>query len=569
MTLITLRNLGVSLGAPLFSRLNLVVNAGDRIGLVAANGRGKTTLLRCISGAMDASEGEITRARGLSVGYVEQNVPEALMDRTVHAAVLEALPADQQPSESWRVDVALEQLEVPEALREMPLKQLSGGWQRLAMLARAMVTEADALLLDEPTNHLDLERIGQLENWLNALPREMPVVIASHDRAFLDATTNRTLFLRPEASQLFSLPYAPAREALREADASDERRYQRDLKTAQQLRQQAAKLNNIGINSGSDLLLSKTRQLKARAEKLEDAAKPAHLERSAGQIRLANRGTHAKVLLALDDAAVETPDGRLLFRTGKQFICKGDRIVLLGPNGSGKTRLVTMLRAAIEQSGRRASRHQGDPVAGARLLRSGACRSRRHRDADARDRAPLRCRRPAGTHAACGLRPRRSRSRPSDRPTLRRAEGAARHAGAAADPAQLLSARRADQPSRYRGPGSAGGRIAGPSGQLPAGVARPQLCAECRHPVLADRAQAAGGGGRPGAVFRSRPVRRGNPPPCPAQAGFIAGITPPSASVSSAATSRTVSPSAPSRSSVMRLVMPETEIAASGSLQSL
>jgi ATPase subunit of ABC transporter with duplicated ATPase domains len=350
MTLITLRNLGVSLGAPLFSQLNLVVNAGDRIGLVAANGRGKTTLLRCMAGAMEASEGDITRARGLTVGYVEQYVPEALMDRPMHAAVLETLSTDQQQSESWRVDVALEQLEVPEALREMPLKQLSGGWQRFAMLARVLMTEADVLLLDEPTNHLDLARIGQLENWLNALPREMPVVIASHDRAFLDATTNRTLFLRPEQSQIFSLPFTPARTALREADASDERRYQRDLKTAQQLRQQAAKLNNVGINSGSDLLLSKTRQLKQRAENLEDAAKPAHLERSAGTIRLANRGTHAKVLLTLEDAAVETPDGQLLFRTGKQFICKGDRIVLLGPNGSGKTTLLTMLRAAIDSS---------------------------------------------------------------------------------------------------------------------------------------------------------------------------------------------------------------------------
>ena len=63
MSLINIRNLGVTLGVPLFSELNLVVNAGDRIGLVAANGRGKTTLLRCMAGAMDASEGEITRAR--------------------------------------------------------------------------------------------------------------------------------------------------------------------------------------------------------------------------------------------------------------------------------------------------------------------------------------------------------------------------------------------------------------------------------------------------------------------------------------------------------------------------
>src|SRR5207249_2844732 len=150
-----------------------------------------------------------------------------------------------------------------------------GGWQRFAMLARVLVTEPDVLLLDEPTNHLDLVRIGRLENWLNALPRDMPVVISSHDRAFLDATTNRTLFLRPERSQMFSLPYSRARVALSEADASDERRYRRDLKAAEQLRQHAAKLNNIGVNSGSDLLLQKTKQLKQRAEKLEDAAKPA------------------------------------------------------------------------------------------------------------------------------------------------------------------------------------------------------------------------------------------------------------------------------------------------------
>ena len=348
MTLLSIRNLGVTLNAPLFSRLNLVINAGDRIGLVAANGRGKSTLLRCMAGLMEPGDGEITRARGLAIGYVEQDVPMPLMDTPFETAVLEALPMQRRASESWRVAVVLDSLEVPDALRQRPLKHLSGGWRRLAMLARAVAAKADVLLLDEPTNHLDLARIAQLENWLNALPHDMPVVISSHDRAFLDATTNRTLFLRPKQSQIFSLPYTRARVALDEADASEERRYQRDLKAARQLRQHAAKLNNIGINSGSDLLLQKTKQLKHRAEKLEDAAKPAHLERSAGAIKLANRGMHAKVLVALDDAVVATPDGRLLFKTGKQFICRGDRIVLLGPNGAGKTRFMAMLRQAIQ-----------------------------------------------------------------------------------------------------------------------------------------------------------------------------------------------------------------------------
>ncbi|WP_204321512.1 hypothetical protein, partial [Streptococcus pneumoniae] len=79
---------------------------------------------------------------------------------------------------------------------------------------------------------------------------------------------------------------------------------------------------------------------------LEDAARPSHQERSAGTIRLSNRGTHAKVLVTLDDARIETPDGKLLFRTGKQWICQGDRIVLLGRNGVGKSRFVHLLRTA-------------------------------------------------------------------------------------------------------------------------------------------------------------------------------------------------------------------------------
>src|SRR5256885_11867692 len=103
MSLINIRNLGVTLSAPLFSGLNLVVNAGDRIGLVAANGRGKTTLLRCMAGLAEASDGEITRSRGLTVGYVAQEVPPALMETPFYAAVLEILAVERRASESWRV----------------------------------------------------------------------------------------------------------------------------------------------------------------------------------------------------------------------------------------------------------------------------------------------------------------------------------------------------------------------------------------------------------------------------------------------------------------------------------
>ena len=347
MTILNINALGVTLGDPLFTDLNLTISKGDRIGLVAANGRGKSTLMGCIAGTFEHTTGDITRARGLRVGYVEQYVPDTAKGQTLYDMVFAALPQDQADYESWRVDVVLDDLKVHYELQQKPLSELSGGWQRTALLAAAWITEPDLLLLDEPTNHLDLHRIGLLQDWLSALPRDTPVVITSHDRAFLDATTNRTLFLREERSRVFQLPYTQARAALEEADAADERRFANDLNKAQQLRKQAAKLKNIGINSGSDLLITKTKQLSERAAKIEAAAKPAHSERGAGDIKLTNSGTHAKALVALDDVGVETPDGRLLYATGKKWIGQGDRVVLLGTNGTGKTRLIKLIHRAI------------------------------------------------------------------------------------------------------------------------------------------------------------------------------------------------------------------------------
>ena len=347
MTVLAVKSLSLTLGTSLFSDLSFTLDRGDRLGLVAANGRGKTSLLRCLVGALEPTTGDVTRARGLKTALVEQDVPAALKAVTFRAAVQAALTPDQADHESWRVDVVLDDLSVPATLRNVAVSALSGGWQRTALLARAAIVEPDLYLLDEPTNHLDLSRIGLLQSWLTALPRDVAVMITSHDRAFLDEATTRTLFLRAERSHIMALPFSRARAALTEADQADERRFENDLNKADQLRRQAAKLKNIGINSGSDLLITKTKQLKDRAEKIEAAARPAHRDTSAGAIRLANSGTHAKALLALNDAVITTPDGRALFSTGQKWVERGDRVVILGRNGAGKSCLIGAVLRAI------------------------------------------------------------------------------------------------------------------------------------------------------------------------------------------------------------------------------
>ena len=182
MSVLAVKSLSLTLGLPLFSDLSFALEPGDRLGLIAANGRGKSSLLRCLAGELEASAGDITRARGVTLCRVEQDVPDALRTITLREAVAGAL-ADPE-GEFWRVDVALGALEVPEPVRDQPLGDLSGGWQRTGLLARAAVVEPDILLLDEPTNHLELSRIGILQRWLKGLARDVAVIVASHDRVY-------------------------------------------------------------------------------------------------------------------------------------------------------------------------------------------------------------------------------------------------------------------------------------------------------------------------------------------------------------------------------------------------
>jgi ATPase subunit of ABC transporter with duplicated ATPase domains len=344
MPAISLRNVGVLTPHPLFQNLSMTIGDADRIGLIAGNGGGKTTLLRCLAGVAEPTTGDIVRSRGMRIGYVDQDVPANLLNLPLGEALRRALPPAARDSNEWRVDVVLDEFGASAELRDRPLHALSGGWQRLALIARAWVTEPDVLLLDEPTNHLDLAKIQMLERWIAA--SRVPMVVASHDRHFLDACTNRTLFLRPGTSRSYPHPYTRARHLLDEEDAAQETKLAKETREVDRLRRNANELKNVGINSGSDLLLKKSKQLRERATALEQTFAAVHAERS-GDIRLANRGTHAKVMLALADVDVHAPDARLLFRIGKLDVFQQDRLVLLGRNGVGKSRFVQLLRRAL------------------------------------------------------------------------------------------------------------------------------------------------------------------------------------------------------------------------------
>ena len=286
---IILREVGVTAGKPLFQDLSFTLADGDRLGLVAGNGAGKSTLLRCLAGLAEPSAGRHHHQPGPAggAGGAGHAGDPAGPAAGRGAAARDSAGRAGEPGLARRPHPR--SLRAPAELHARPLRQLSGGWQRLALIARAWVAEPDALLLDEPTNHLDLAKIRLLEGWIGEAGARMPMVIASHDRAFLDGCTTRTLFLRPERSRLYAHPYSGARRLLDADDAADAARAERDGREVARLRRSAAERRNIGVNSGSDLALKVSMRLARRAEAIEenDAAGASGEERggAAGQQR--------------------------------------------------------------------------------------------------------------------------------------------------------------------------------------------------------------------------------------------------------------------------------------------
>jgi ATPase subunit of ABC transporter with duplicated ATPase domains len=137
MSLIAIKDLSLTRSEPLFTGLSFSIAKGDRLGLVAANGRGKSSLLRIMAGEEEATTGAVVRVRGLVVAFAPQDPPERLMPLSLGDAVRDALTGEVAETESWRVDILLDDLAVDEAIRGRAVHSLSGGWQRTMLLAMA------------------------------------------------------------------------------------------------------------------------------------------------------------------------------------------------------------------------------------------------------------------------------------------------------------------------------------------------------------------------------------------------------------------------------------------------
>ncbi len=174
----------------LFESVTFGVNEGDKIGIIAKNGTGKSTLLRLLSGVESPDSGTVTFRNDLRVGFLDQDPVF-----TPHATLMEEmLPAlREEDHEEWnredRVVQMLSQLGLPDP--NLTVDHLSGGQRKRASLARVLLSQPDLLILDEPTNHLDISTIEWLENYLTR--QRVTLLMVTHDRYFLDRVCNKII----------------------------------------------------------------------------------------------------------------------------------------------------------------------------------------------------------------------------------------------------------------------------------------------------------------------------------------------------------------------------------------
>ena len=331
--------------SPLFQNISFTVSEGDRIGLIGPNGSGKSTLLRILAGDVSPDSGDIAVRKRIRLNYVEQD-SKFEAGATVRSVAQTAMERAGMP-ESERGTRSAETLgRAGFENLEAEASALSGGWQKRLAIVEAVVQGPDILLLDEPTNHLDLAGIEWLEGLLAAAP--FACVVVSHDRHFLEnvatemAELNRTY---PDGLLRVSGSYSRFLEKKEE------------FLHAQSKRQEA--LENLvhreieWLRRGAK---ARTRKSKARIDKAgelmgELADLNARRRSGTALIDFSATDRRTKRLIELGDVSCEIA-GRTLFAGLHCVITAGMRVGLVGPNGSGKTSLLRILRGeSIPTSG--------------------------------------------------------------------------------------------------------------------------------------------------------------------------------------------------------------------------
>lgn len=364
-------------GTPLFESLSFAINEQEKIGLVGANGTGKTTLFRIITGAEGIDSGKVSRKKGLKIGYVPQSFPQShstvsnyleesffeLQNLKKQLHVYEQKMSDSTEDLDHMIDVygKLQQefedaggYELEDRILTMlkglglegkadtAISAISGGERVRVELAKVLLQETDLLLLDEPTNHLDLAGIRWLESYLKTT--RVAYLVISHDRMFLDQVTEKIAEIEEGALIEYPGNYSRYVQLKKARIAEITKDYELQQKEVQRLKRMIRRYRQWGNEGGDEAFFKKAKELEHRLAKLTIVKPPQPPKKRLESIDQASR-SGKEVVVAKNIGKMMSE--RLLFVDSSFAIYRQERIAILGKNGSGKSTLLQMILGGL------------------------------------------------------------------------------------------------------------------------------------------------------------------------------------------------------------------------------
>ena len=368
MNILSLENVSKDYGfKPLFENVSLGFEDSDKIGIIGANGSGKTTFLRVVAGLEPPDTGKVVRASGKTLAFLTQNPPfddektvletifsessgvmKSIRDYETACRALEADGANEKLLEKvsqlqheleisggWEIETNAKTILTKLGITDTSLKMktLSGGQRKRVALAHELITKPDILILDEPTNHLDADTIEFLEDYLRRYTGAL--LLVTHDRYFLDRVTNRIFEIDRAAVQSFAGNYAYYLEKKEEQEAL--------RATEGHKREQLIKKELAWLRRGAK---ARTRKSKHRIEAAyELMAQPKEKPKAEMDIAIGARRLGTKIIEL--ERVSKAYGARTLVEDFSYTVKRDDRLGIIGANGAGKTTFLEMITGAV------------------------------------------------------------------------------------------------------------------------------------------------------------------------------------------------------------------------------